>query len=142
MVAVTEHRVTGLSRNTRQRNAVIALLQETCEFRSAQQLHADLRGRGAKVGLTTVYRTLQTLTELGELDAIRLPSGEQIFRRCSRYHHHHLVCRICTHTIEIAGPNAVESWTERVAAEHGFTEVEHTLEIFGICQRCLAERAG
>ena len=127
--------VPGISRNTRQRGEIIALLQETDEFRSAQQLHAELRGRGAKVGLTTVYRTVQTLAELGEIDAIRLSTGEQIYRRCSPHHHHHLVCRHCAHTIEVAGPT-VEAWTERVAAEHGFTEVGHTLEIVGTCAKC------
>jgi Fur family transcriptional regulator, ferric uptake regulator len=126
-----------ISRNTRQRGEIVALLQETDEFRSAQQLHAELRGRGARVGLTTVYRTVQTLAELGEVDAMRLPTGEQIYRRCSPHHHHHLVCRGCARTVEVAGPT-VEAWTERVAAEHGFTDVGHTLEIFGICAACAA----
>lgn len=134
-MAVTTQMASGISRNTRQRSEVIALLQQTDEFRSAQQLHAELRGKGTKIGLTTVYRTLQTLTDCGEVDAMRLPSGEQVFRRCSPHHHHHLVCRGCARTVEIAGPT-VEAWTERIAAEHGFTEVGHTLEIFGTCARC------
>jgi Fur family transcriptional regulator, ferric uptake regulator len=134
-VAATTHRAMGTSRNTRQRSVIVALLKETGEFRTAQQLHAELRGRGDQVGLATVYRTLQALTELGEIDAMRLPSGEQIFRQCSSEHHHHLVCRCCAHTVEIAG-STVEAWTERVAAEHGFTEIGHTLEIFGICAKC------
>ena len=126
-----------ISRNTRQRGEIVALLQETDEFRSAQQLHAELRGRGARVGLTTVYRTVQTLAEAGEVDAMRLPTGEQIYRRCSPHHPHHLVCRSCARTVEVAGPT-VEAWTERVAAEHGFTDVGHTLEIFGTCATCAA----
>ncbi|MGC1208829.1 MAG: transcriptional repressor, partial [Ornithinimicrobium sp.] len=47
-------------------------------------------------------------------------------------HHHHLVCRVCGRTVEIEGP-AVETWAERVAAEHAFVDVAHTLEIFGTC---------
>ena len=139
MVAVTSRMVPGASRNTRQRGEVIALLRQTDEFRSAQQLHAELRGRGAKIGLTTVYRTLQALCEHGEVDAMRLPNGEQVYRRCSQAHHHHLICRHCARTVEVA-TRVVEAWTERVAAEHGYTEVGHTLEIFGTCAGCSAAR--
>ena len=82
-------------RNTRQRGAVGALLGELDGFRSAQELHAILRERGERVGLTTVYRTLQALASAGDIDVMRPPDGEQLFRRCSRGHHHHLVCRSC-----------------------------------------------
>ncbi|MBN1174182.1 MAG: transcriptional repressor [Micromonosporaceae bacterium] len=136
---MTDHPRRATGRNTRQRCEIIALLEETSEFRSAQQLHAVLRGRGAKVGLTTVYRTLQTLTEAGEINTMRLPSGEQVFRRCSPGHHHHLICRDCSRTIEVVG-KTVEAWTELVAARHGFTDVEHTLEIFGVCPQCASKR--
>ncbi|MEH0827776.1 Fur family transcriptional regulator [Micromonospora sp. CPCC 205714] len=127
--------IPGAARNTRQRAEVITLLEESDEFRSAQGLHAQLRDRGAAVGLTTVYRTLQALVDAGEVDMMRLPSGEQMFRRCSRSHHHHLVCRHCGRTVEIVGP-AVESWASRTAAQHGFTAVDHTLEITGACADC------
>ena len=126
----------GMARHTRQRAEVLALLAGTDEFRSAQQLHAQLRSGGSGVGLTTVYRTLQILADAGEVDQMRLPDGEQLYRRCSRsQHHHHLVCRSCGRTEEVEGPT-VEKWAEKVAAEHGFTEVGHTIEIFGRCAEC------
>jgi Fur family ferric uptake transcriptional regulator len=125
----------GAARNTRQRGEVLALLEAMDDFRTAQQLHLDLGRRGARVGLTTVYRTLQLLVDAGEVDTMRLPSGEQLYRRCGRAHHHHLVCRHCGTTVEVEGP-AVERWADRLAAEHGFTDVSHTLEIFGTCPRC------
>src|SRR3712207_1537426 len=92
------------TRNTRQRAEVLALLDEVEDFQTAQQLHLVLRQRGAKVGLTTVYRTLQLLVDADEVDTMRLPGGEQLFRRCSRTHHHHLVCRGCGTAVEVAGP--------------------------------------
>jgi Fur family transcriptional regulator, ferric uptake regulator len=127
--------MSGATRNTRQRHEVLALLDDVADFRSPQQLHALLRERGAKVGLTTVYRTLQLLQDAGEVDVTRMPGGEQLFRRCGATHHHHLVCRSCNATVEVRGP-AVERWADRIAAEHGFTDVGHTLEIFGTCSRC------
>ncbi|PZV97815.1 Fur family transcriptional regulator, ferric uptake regulator [Micromonospora phaseoli] len=122
-------------RNTRQRSAVSALLAEVEGFHSAQDLHAMLRDRGERVGLTTVYRTLQGLADAGEIDVMRPPGGEHLYRRCSEGHHHHLVCRACGRTVEVAGPT-VETWADRVAAQHGFTDVSHTLEIFGTCPTC------
>jgi len=122
-------------RRTRQRAAVDEILAGRLEFRTAQEIHDELRHRGDRVGLTTVYRTLQTMTDSGELDAIRTMEGETAYRRCSTGHHHHLVCRRCGRTVEVSGP-AVENWANAVAEENGFREVSHDLEIFGTCDRC------
>jgi len=126
--------VTGL-RSTRQRTAVARLLDTTDGFRSAQEIHDELRRGGEGIGLTTVYRTLQSLADAGEIDVLRTGSGEAVYRRCSAHHHHHVVCRHCGRTVEVEGP-AVERWAERVAGEHGFSEVSHTVEIFGRCTDC------
>ncbi len=122
-------------RTTRQRAAVVAVFDELEGFHSAQEVHARLRGAGDSVGLSTVYRAVQALADDGELDSIRTDSGEALYRRCSTRHHHHLVCRVCGRTVEVAGPT-VERWADRVADEHGFADVSHTLEIFGTCGDC------
>ncbi len=123
------------ARSTRQRAALSTMLDELDDFRSAQDLHAMLRRRGEGIGLTTVYRTLQSLSDAGEVDVLRAGDGEAVYRRCSRGHHHHLVCRTCGRTVEIDGP-AVERWASRVAAENGFIDISHTLEVFGTCPAC------
>ena len=118
-------------RSTRQRAAVAACLQEVDEFRSAQELHDMLKHKGDSVGLTTVYRTLQSLAEAGEVDVLRTAEGESVYRRCSTgEHHHHLVCRTCGKAVE------VEAWLGGVAAAHGFVEVTHSVELFGTCAPC------
>jgi Fur family transcriptional regulator, ferric uptake regulator len=122
-------------RATRQRAAVAAALSEVDDFRSAQDLHDLLKQRGEAVGLTTVYRTLQSLAEAGEVDTMRTIEGEAVYRRCSSGHHHHLVCRTCGRTVEVEDP-AVERWAENIATDHGFTDVMHTLEVFGTCAEC------
>jgi Fur family ferric uptake transcriptional regulator len=126
-------------RVTRQRTAIGTLLDEVDEFRSAQQIHALLAERGEDIGLATVYRTLGAMATSGDVDTLRTASGESLFRRCARpaIHHHHLVCRTCGRTVEVQGPN-LESWVQVVAGEHGFTDVEHTLELFGTCASCAA----
>ncbi|MHA6759834.1 Fur family transcriptional regulator [Streptacidiphilus sp. PAMC 29251] len=125
------------ARSTRQRTAVASLLTEVDDFRSAQELHDLLKHRGDSVGLTTVYRTLQSLADAGEIDVLRTDDGEAVYRRCSSGHHHHLVCRSCGRTVEVEGP-AVERWAEGVARDNGFVDVAHTLEIFGTCAECAA----
>lgn len=125
------------TRTTRQRTAIEALLTSIDDFHSARDLHARLVEQGSRVGLSTVYRTLQAMAEAGDLDVLRLENGEALYRRCSPRHHHHLVCRGCGRTVEVEG-SVVEAWAARVAAEHGFAEPTHDVEIFGTCPDCTA----
>lgn len=124
-------------RRTWQRAAVEGVVSRTTEFRSAQQLHAELERHGQRVGLSTVYRTLQQLAEVGAVDVLHRADGESAFRRCSAGHHHHLTCRSCGGTVEVEAAG-VERWAADVARSHGFSQVEHTLEIVGLCPHCAA----
>ena len=80
-------------------------------------------------------RVLARLGFSGDVDVIVREDGESVYRSCSDTHHHHLVCRACGKTVEVDGP-AVERWADKVSAEHGFTDVSHTFEIFGLCSDC------
>lgn len=122
-------------RSTRQRRAVVAQLAASDEFRSAQEIHDAIRREGDRVGLATVCRSLQSLVHSGEVDVVKTGVGEAVYRRCSAVHHHHLVCRRCGRTVEIEGPG-FEQWADTVAAKNGYTEVSHTLELFGQCPEC------
>lgn len=126
---------TRTRRPTRQRTAIESDVDRCDEFRSAQEIHASLVVGGDKIGLATVYRTLQAMVDEEALDSLRTDDGEIVYRRCSTGHHHHLVCRDCGRTVEVEGP-AVERWADTVSAEHGFTDVAHTLELFGRCADC------
>jgi len=126
------------ARGTRQAQALAAVLGGLPGFCSAQEIHAELRRKGENVGLATVYRHLQALSEQGTVDAIRDASGETLYRRCgTSVHHHHLTCRNCGRSVEVEG-RAVEQWAERVAEQAGFTNVGHTVELFGLCPECAA----
>ena len=121
---------------TRQGKAVLRSAQSSQLFRSAQDIHAELRAAGESVGLTTVYRHLQSLADDGVLDTLRTGEGELLYRCCRMdEHHHHLVCESCGRTTEIEGAE-IERWVEKTAGTHGYTSTSHTLEIFGLCAVC------
>ncbi|MEU9558943.1 Fur family transcriptional regulator [Streptomyces fumanus] len=123
-------------RPTRQRTAVMAALHQRAGFTSAQELHEALEADGISIGLTTVYRTLHALDRSGQLDVVRERNGERLYRpRPADGHRHYLVCRDCGLSTEIEA-GVVERWAESVAEGSGFTEVEHTVELTGVCDRC------
>lgn len=127
-------------RMTRQRAAVVEALRATDKFASAKTIHDKLSEDGASVGLTTVYRTLQSLAEVGAVDVLHSPDGETLYRDClSGHHHHHLVCSECGRSEEIEG-GPVEKWAEIVAARYGYELIGHEAEIYGVCRACQAKR--
>jgi len=124
------------SRRTRQGDAVLSVVQSSDNFRSAQDIHAALRASGETVGLTTVYRHLALLTDEGQLDSLQTADGELVYRRCrSERHHHHVVCRQCGRGTEVELPD-LERWAEAMASDLGYSDVTHTVEIFGVCTDC------
>ncbi|MGW0999407.1 Fur family transcriptional regulator [Streptomyces sp. NPDC002523] len=123
-------------RPTRQRKAVMSALHQRAGFTSAQELHEALEADGITIGLTTVYRTLHALDRSGQLDVVREKSGERLYRpRPADGHRHYLVCRDCGLSTEVEA-GLVERWAENVAEVMGFNEVEHTVELTGVCDRC------
>ena len=131
----------GRVRNTRQAAALAEVLRDADGFRTAQEVFDEVRRRGDHVGLTTVYRHLNLLAENGSADVVHRADGESQYRLCGDRaepntvgdrHHHHVVCRECGRSVEVSGPE-VEAWADRVATEAGYTDVSHTLEVFGLC---------
>jgi len=124
-----------MKRNTWQREAVREALGTSEGFVSAQSLHSNLRDSGSAIGLATVYRALADLATEGEADSLQ-QEGESLYRACTPgSHHHHLICRNCGLTVEIEA-DAVETWAQQIAAEHGFTQPNHIVDVFGLCADC------
>lgn len=125
-------------RTTKQSAAVEAALAAEDTFSSAQELFTRLRDRGEPIGLATVYRQLNTLAETGRADVVQGADGENRYRLCgpqeADHHHHHLVCRECGASVEVSS-SAVEKWAEQIAREAGYTQISHTVEVFGLCPR-------
>jgi Fur family ferric uptake transcriptional regulator len=131
-------RAGGRIRITRQSAAIEDALRDADGFRTAQELFDQVRSNGQKVGLTTVYRHLNLLAELGRADVVHRADGEAQFRLCGAHaepaeeHHHHVVCRVCGRSEQVSAPE-VEDWAERVAQAAGYTDISHTVEVFGLC---------
>jgi Fur family ferric uptake transcriptional regulator len=136
-------RPAGRTRTTRQSAAIEQVLREADGFRTAQELFDAVRSSGHKIGLTTVYRHLNLLAELGSADIVHRGDGEAQFRLCGpthapaspdSEHHHHVVCRVCGRSEQVSAPE-VEEWAERVASAAGYTDITHTVEVFGVCSQ-------
>lgn len=122
-------------RSTWQKTAVREALANVSGFVSAQELYQVLVLQGQKIGLTTVYRALTDLVQLGEADSLASAEGETKYRNCGTDHHHHLICRECGKAVEfeLAG---FEAAAAQLALSHGFQDVSHSIELFGICAQC------
>jgi len=123
------------TRATKQKLAITEVLEGQNKFKSAQEIHELLTKAKSKVGLATVYRSLQSMVQAGIVDVIVSSDGESRYRACSQDHHHHLLCRRCGQTREFVAPE-IEKLAEVIAKKYNFTDTDHIIEISGICKDC------
>lgn len=104
---------------------------------AAADLVEQVAERQLGVGRATVFRTLDTLSELGVVERIDLPSGEHAYLACRPAHHHHVICSRCgrNRDIDDAGLRAV---VRDIARRTGYRIDGHRLELFGLCPDCQA----
>jgi Fur family ferric uptake transcriptional regulator len=96
------------------------------------------RTAGAEVNLSTVYRTLELLEDLGLVTHTHLGHGAQIYHTADQPGHVHLVCRGCGRIVE-AEECAAAPLVDRLAADYGFTTDVRHLAVFGHCAECSAQ---
>lgn len=121
---------------TRPRELIAAILQGEPRFLSAAEIHDQLKGAGARVSLSTVYRTLDRLHEKGDVTARPDAEGEATYMRCEpARHHHHAICSECGR-VEDVDCAAMELFAESLRTLHGFDLDGHAMEFFGRCRAC------
>lgn len=121
---------------TRQRLELLTELANEPNDATAQELWSRLRQKpGSSLGLATVYRTLALLREHDVVDALAHHGSELCYRLCSDTHHHHLVCRDCHRVVELDNCT-LDEWINRLAKQHGFNALDHSLEVEGVCADC------
>ena len=116
---------------------VLEVLEHSSDLSSAQDIHGRMRTEDAKApGLTTVYRSLESLVTLGLVQAVDLGDGERRYELVKPgEHHHHLVCEACRSSVHL-DQCLIEEFEEGIRTKYGFQIKGHVLEIFGVCRNC------
>ena len=130
--AVEGLRARGL-RVTEARKSMLAILTREHGPFGAEELHRRMGSKGCDV--VTVYRSLQAMEEIGLLR--RCDFGDGTYRyefNAGEHHHHHIICRVCR-SVETLD-ECMAAGLEKIARDKGYTNVSHTLEVFGVCPRC------
>jgi Fur family ferric uptake transcriptional regulator len=122
-------------RITQPRRAVIRALLEDTGYSSPAMVHKGAKRYCPTVGLVTVYRTLDLLSELGFVRRIHSEDGCHGYAIANHGHHHHLICRKCGAAIEFEGCD-LSPFLARVSQETGYVIEDHLLELVGVCIMC------
>jgi Fur family transcriptional regulator, ferric uptake regulator len=130
----SDPRRTGLTKGAQK---VLELLEQSHELSSAQDIHGRLRSEEDKPpGLTTVYRSLESLVQLGLVQAVDFGDGERRYEVVAPgEHHHHLVCRSCRSSTHLDSC-LVEDIEDAIRAKYKFRIDSHIFEVFGVCDDC------
>jgi Fur family ferric uptake transcriptional regulator len=127
---------------TRQRDLVARVVFLSQDHLSVEGIRRELRQQGARVGLATVYRTLDLLVESGLVRAHEFGEGFKRYEpMASQAHHEHLICERCGRVLEFAHER-LERMLPVLADEHGFQHRRHRVEIYGVCRTCRQQELG
>ncbi|MFM2313244.1 MAG: hypothetical protein RLZZ04_2520 [Cyanobacteriota bacterium] len=122
------------TQRTRSQKRILTLLQSLKCSLSAQDLYIELRNRQQDMGLATVYRSLEALKLQGEVQVRTLANGESEYSLI-KSDRHHLTCVNCGISIAI-DECPVHNLEKQLETSHTFKVYYHTLEFFGLCQKC------
>jgi len=102
---------------------------------SPLQIYQDLLKGRKKIGLTSIYRTLDLFESLGIIFKITNGSGVK-YKLCeSENHHHHIICKACGNVVELNFCD-ISDWSKKVTEATGYQVVDHQLNFFGYCKEC------
>ena len=122
-------------KQTRQRKVIVEQFLKMDSHLDAEELHRLINREGHQIGLATIYRTLNLLTEAGLVEQKSFQDGRSVYEvQQPDGHHDHLICADCGTVFEFEN-SEIERLQERVAAEHGFRLKSHRLDLIGSCIR-------
>lgn len=126
-------------RLTRPRRAVLQVLADSGEHLSPAEVHARGKAFYPRLGLVTVYRTLEILADVGLIKRVHLDDGCHTYAATALGHHHHLVCTCCGAVVNFEGGEDLSSLICRLKEKTGYHINDHWLELLGICPSCQAK---
>jgi len=121
-------------RLTPQRELILDAV-DTLGHATPDEVLCEVRKRSDAVNISTVYRTLEVLEELGLVRHAHLSDRAPTYHSVRDHEHFHLVCRNCHRVISVE-PEVIEPLTSRLDAEHAFTVDVGHLTVFGTCKEC------
>lgn len=126
---------------TSQRRAVLAVIARSRERLTPAAVHERVRRDHPSIGLVTVYRTLETLCELGLICSLDGPGRSRSYTLAPEGHHHHLICSGCGAVADFSDCD-LGDLEERLARETGFAIEGHRLQFYGVCGSCRRRGSG
>jgi Fur family ferric uptake transcriptional regulator len=126
-------------RLTPQRMMVLSALAEQESHVTAEAILDLVRLEYPYINLSTIYRTLDLLTELGLVAETDLGGGVRQFELVGAHPHHHLICQRCGHTVEISD-DTLQPLRDRLQSHYGFEARMDHFAIFGVCEACREDR--
>lgn len=126
---------------TNQRIAILEVLEDRPgEHLTAEEIYGLVKEKYPEIGLATVYRTIQMLSELEVIDKLNLDDGFVRYEIGNRskegsHHHHHLICLKC-HSVFTFEDDLLEVLEERIQNSLGFRVVDHEVKLYGYCKNC------
>ena len=120
---------------TSTRKAISDLLGTERRYLTAGESYRLLKSSNPKLALSTVYRTLELLEELGTVSSRTGPNGESGYVYCTDEHHHHAICRSCGHVDEV-DCDAMDRFRNALLANQAFVLDDHSIEFYGLCAAC------
>jgi Fur family ferric uptake transcriptional regulator len=124
-----------MKRQTAQRRAILDVLQDAPGPLTPQEVLELARSHKRSLGLATVYRNLNALTDEGEVSAVSLPGERTRYEVKERAHHHHFYCRQCDNVFKLTTPCPVDL-VKGVTVPRGFQVTHHELTLYGLCPNC------
>ena len=123
---------------TRQRREIFDAFVGMARHVTAEELYREVTKKDPRVGLSTIYRTLNLFCQFGLAEARQFGDGQSRYDPVFNKHHHdHLICTECGKIDEFEN-RRIEQLQERVARRHHFVILRHKLELYGLCARCQA----
>ena len=138
---LTANKIAGILREcgyklTPQRHAVINVIASSHDHLTPEAIYEKAHLKNPDIGLVTVYRTLDLLSELNLVCRVHAPDGYRSYMmRRPTEHHHHLVCSRCGRVVDFSGCSLADL-EKRLSQETSFDINGHLLEFYGLCPDC------